>query len=83
MEIRFAHKAADDLRTLPFGIQKRIAVKMRFYASQKDPLKFAKRLQNREEGEFAFRIGDYRVIFDVSRGSIFVLTIGKRDSIYE
>ncbi len=83
MEIRYTYKAADDLRKLPFDVQKRIAAKMRFYAEQSDPLKFAKRLQNREEGEFGFRIGDYRIIFDAVRGAIFVLKIGKRDSVYE
>lgn len=83
MEIRYAHKAADNLRKLPFDVQKRIAIKMRFYAEQKNPLKFAKCLQNRNEGEFGFRVGDYRIIFDVIRDTIFVLKIGKRDSVYE
>lgn len=83
MEIRYTHKAADDLRKLPRDIQERIAAKMRFYAEQENPLKFAKRLQNRDQGEFGFRVGDYRIIFDVTRDTIFILKIGKRDSVYE
>ena len=44
MEIFYTHKAAKQLENLPLLIQKRIAKKMRLYASQNDPLKFAKRL---------------------------------------
>lgn len=83
MEIRYTYKAADDLRRLSHDTQKRIADKMRFYAEQKDPLRFAKRLQNPEEGEFRFRIGDHRIVFDVIRGTIFVLKIKNRDEAYD
>ena len=83
MEIRYTHRAADDLRKLSHPIQKRIAVKMRFYAEQNDPLTFAKRIQNPDEGQFRFRIGDYRVIFDVIGGILFVLRIVRRDKAYE
>jgi len=68
---------------LPRSVQKRIAVKMRFYVSQKNPLKFARRLINPTEGMFRFRIGDYRVIFDIDRdNTILVLKIMKRDKVY-
>lgn len=82
MKIFYTEKAANELRKLPRNIQRRIAEKMRFYIGQKDPLKFAERLTDSREGEFRFRIGDYRVIFDVSKSSIYVLKIGKRDKIY-
>ena len=83
MEIRYTHRAAHDLRKLPRTVQKRIAIKMRFYAEQNDPLAFAKRIQNPDEGQFRFRIGDYRVIFDVIRGILFILRIVRRDKAYE
>ena len=82
MEVRFTYTARDDLRRLPYDVQKRIAKKMRFYAAQKDPLRFAKRLVDSREGEFRFRIGEYRVVFDVARDTIFVLKISKRDRAY-
>ena len=83
MEIHYTYRVADDLRKLPRTVQKRIAVKMRFYVKQSDPLAFAKRIQNIDEGEFRFRIGDYRVIFDCFRATIFVLRIVRRDKAYE
>ena len=82
MEIHYTHKAADDLERLPRDVQKRIAEKMRFYANQEDPLKFAKRLTNPAEGEFRFRIGMYRISCDVAVGRIFVLKIAPRDKAY-
>lgn len=82
MEIHYTHKAREQLKKLPNEIQKRIAKKMRFYAAQSNPLRFAKRLTEPREGEFRFRIGDYRIVFDVLSKKIFVLAIKKRDKAY-
>ena len=83
MEIFYTHKAAKQLENLPLLIQKRIAKKMRFYASQNDPLKFAEHLSDRREGEFRFRVGNYRLIFDVRANAIYVLKIDRRDKVYK
>lgn len=83
MRVFYTEKAAKQLKELPRPVQKRIAQKMRFYVREKNPLKFAKRLIDYREGEFRFRIGEYRVIFDVSKDSIYILKIGKRDKIYD
>ena len=68
---------------LPTDVQKRIAKKMRFYGSVQNPLKHAKKLTFYELGDFRFRIGDYRVIFDVKKNRIYVLKIQKRDEVYK
>ena len=83
MKIFYSEKAIKQLQSLPYSVQKRIAEKMRFYASQKDPLTFAKRLTDYEEGEFRFRVGDYRIAFDVEKNTIYILTIKKRDEAYD
>ena len=41
MEIHYTYKAGDQLKKLPSEIQRRIAKKMRFYANQSNPLRFA------------------------------------------
>ncbi|MBI2097719.1 MAG: type II toxin-antitoxin system RelE/ParE family toxin [Candidatus Vogelbacteria bacterium] len=46
------------------------------------PLDFAETLTDRREGGYRFRIGDYRVIFDVVDGKIYVLKIRRRDEVY-
>ena len=82
MKIFYTYKAAKQLENLPRSVQKRIVEKMRFYANQKDLLKFAKRLIDYREGEYRFRVGDYRLIFDVIKDTIYILKIDKRDKIY-
>lgn len=82
MEIFYTYKAAKQLENLPLSVQKRIAEKMCFYANQKDSLKFAKRLTDYYEGEFRFRIGAYRLTFDVKRNTIYILSIKARDKSY-
>lgn len=83
MEIFYTYKAAKQLGILPKAVQKRIANKLRFYAEQDKPIEFAERLTDRRDGQFRFRVGMYRLIFDVMDGKIYILAIGKRDSIYE
>ena len=83
MEIHYTYKAAADLKSLPRTVQKRIASKMRFYGEQKNPLRFVERLSEPLEGEYRFRIGKYRLIFDVVRDKIFILKVRKRDEAYD
>ena len=82
MNFFYTHKAAKQLELLPPAIQKRIIEKMRFYADQSDPLKFAKKLIDSREGEFRFRIGDYRAIFTPTREGFLILRIAHRREVY-
>ena len=83
MEVFYTRKSAKQLKSLSHSIQKRIVEKMRFYASKNDPLKFAEHLSDRREGEFRFRVGNYRLIFDVRANVIYVLKIDRRDKVYK
>lgn len=82
MDFQYSHRAARQFSKLPRTIQVRIAEKMRFYASQDDPLRFAEHLTDYREGEYRFRVGDYRVSFDVGDGEIIILKVGRRDQMY-
>lgn len=82
MDFYYSHRAARQFSKLPRAIQLRIAEKMRFYASQDDPLQFAEHLTDYREGEYRFRIGDYRVAFDVGKDQIKILKVGRRDQMY-
>ena len=83
MRVFYTHQAARQLENLPRAVQKRIVLKMRFYAEQKDPLKFAKRLTDSREWNFRFRVGAYRMLFDAGRGAIYILKVEKRDKSYD
>ena len=83
MKITFSHRAFRQLSSLDKRIQRRIIEKLDFYISQKDPLKFAERMSSPEFGEFRFRIGDYRIIFDVIKDQIMILRVGHRKDVYK
>ncbi len=40
-------------------------------------------MSNQKIGSYRFRVGDYRVIFDIDNGNIVVSRIGHRKSIYK
>ena len=79
----FTSEAARDFKKLTPEIQKRIVKKLDYFVSSGTPLKFAERLVDYEIGEYRFRIGDYRVIFDMEEETIAVLTLGHRKDIYK
>ncbi len=83
MDYYLKPSALKDLRSLTREIQKRILQKLDFYTHTDNPLKFAERLRYPELGEFKFRMGDYRIIFDVENGKIIILKIGHRRDIYK
>ncbi len=79
----FKKQALNDIRKLPKDIQKRIIYKLDYYISTDKPLSFVERLINNELGEYRFRIGDYRVIFDVEDEELIILTLDHRREIYK
>ena len=47
-----------------------------------DPLKYAEPLKQSELRSYRFRIGDYRVVFDLEGDQIVILRVGHRREIY-
>lgn len=78
----FKPQAVSDLQKLPREVQIRMIKKLDFFISSNNPLDFADYLINFEIGQYRFRIGDYRVIFDLEDKTIVVLAIGHRREIY-
>ena len=82
MEYIFKAESPAEFSSLPNDVQKRIIGKLDFYMSVDDPLCFSKPLNGSKSGEYRFRIGDYRVIFEVKDGVVEILKIGNRKDIY-
>ncbi|MBD3330337.1 hypothetical protein GF354_02280 [Candidatus Peregrinibacteria bacterium] len=75
-DVVYTKKARKDLRTIDLKISQKIIEKVFHYSQQKNPLKFAKKLKGSILGDYRFRIGNYRVIFDVDKkGNIKILLI--------
>ncbi len=83
MKIVFKQSALKDLEKLTDLVSKRILNKLTFFISQKDVLKYTKPMVNKDFGSYRFRIGDYRVIFDLEKDKIIILVIGHRKDIYK
>ena len=80
MKYIFTPTAEDQFDGLTSLYRRRISAKMRFYAAQPDPLKHAESLAG--SNEYRFRVGDYRVIFEVLHDTLWVTAIKRRDEAY-
>lgn len=47
-----------------------------------DPLKQSKKLADSKIGQFRYRVGDHRVIFDIEKNKLIILRVGHRGDIY-
>ena len=74
--LQYSDQASEDLASLDLSVARRILDKLDFFVKQNNPLRWAKRLTSSQCGEYRFRVGDYRVIFDVAKdGTVTVLLI--------
>lgn len=73
----------DSIKKLDNQIQTRIKKKLLWFVAQNDPLYFAEPITEPTVGEYRFRIGDYRAIFDVDGDWITINLVGHRRDIYK
>ena len=78
--MKYSPSAESDLACLPSSVRDRVANKVEFFVRQNDPLAFAKKLSG--YNAYRFRVGNYRVIFEISEKTVFILAIIKRDDVY-
>lgn len=75
--------AIKDLQKLPPITRNRIKRKLVFYSKQANPLDFAVPLVgDKIIGDYRFRIGDYRLLCDVAKRTITILSIEHRREVY-
>jgi mRNA interferase RelE/StbE len=74
--VNYAVLAQKDLHSLDRSIAQRIVLKVQAYSKADDPFAEAKPLSGELQGLFRYRVGDYRVIFELrADGSITILTV--------
>lgn len=79
----FTKKSEKQFKKLDNQIKGRVLEKLDFWCKSDSPLLFAENLHDFELGSYRFRIGDYRVTFDVEEETIVVLAVGHRRDIYK
>ena len=77
----YTQRAVRDIDRLDAGVKKRIGTTLLRF--KENPIRYAERLTDPELGGYRFRIGDYRVIFDIEGNDIVVLRAGHRKEIYK
>lgn len=80
--LRYKKPAAREIRKLSPPIRKRLGAKLKFFEDQRDPLEFAERLTKPADAQYRFRVGNYRVLFDVEGHDIVVLHVQHRREVY-
>lgn len=76
----YTHRAVRDIDALDASEKQRIGKTLLRY--EPDPLKHAEPLKQSALGSHRFRIGDYRVVFDLAGDEIVILRVGHRRDIY-
>lgn len=80
---QFSKRAIDDLKNLPKNKQQVILNKLEYFLDTNEPLTFAKTLTNYNLGQYRFRVGDFRITFDLGANNIiYILHIAHRREIY-
>ncbi len=79
----FKPKANKDIQKIDIVSQKRIIKKLKFFMSQSNPLDYAIKLAGEDEANYRWRIGTYRVVFDVNKDSITILRVQHRREVYK
>lgn len=79
---QFTRTSLKKLKRFPKDIQERIIKKLDYFCSQDDPLRFADSLTRSDLGQHRFRIGEYRVVFDVERNTLVIHDVDNKKDIY-
>jgi mRNA interferase RelE/StbE len=77
----YAQRAEKDIRKLDPQIRMRVGKAL--LNLQSNPIGLSEMLTDPRIGTYRFRVGDYRVVFDISGSDIVVLRIGHRKEIYK
>ena len=84
MEFRTASVA--DIKKLPPTTSKRIGIKLRWFAELPNPIAHATKLVGHgQAGEYRYRVGDYRIIFDADEANkiMVVHAVKHRKEVYK
>lgn len=77
----YTKTAFHDIQKLDNVAKKRIKKKLEELS--KNPIALSKRLINSSIGMYRYRVGNYRIVFDIDKQNIVILRVGHRREIYK
>lgn len=78
----FAGSSKKDIGKLERVTRQRIAKKLHYFLEQEDPLVYARQLAHSNIGSYRFRVGHFRIVFDIDGHTLQVLSIKHRKDVY-
>ena len=76
----YTHSAVQDIKKLDPIAKKRIKKKLEEYSIT--PISYAKKIIHPRIGSHRWRVGNYRIVFDLEESKIIILRVGHRREIY-
>lgn len=76
----YTRRVARDISKLQQNIKERIKKALEKYSE--DPFTYARKMADPTLGTYRFRVGEYRIIFDIEEDKLIVLRLGHRSEIY-
>ena len=80
--LSYMKSAAKEIEKLPPGVKKRLKSKLEWFVSQVDPVSFAESLTKPADAQYRFRVGVYRILFDIEGQNIVILHVQHRREVY-
>ena len=77
----FSKTAKTEIGKLDSVAKKSLAKKLELYSTR--PTFYAKKLVHSSIGEYRWRVGDYRIVFDLKKDEIVILRVGHRREVYK
>lgn len=77
----YTKSAYRDIQKLDIVTKKKIKKKIEMHV--KKSLSYANKLTNSVLGNYRWRAGNYRIVFDIDRDKIIILRVGHRKEIYK
>lgn len=81
-EVVVTKTAKKDILKLSSQIQKRLKEKIIYFTTASDPLIYATKLVGEQSGLYRWRVGDYRVVFQIDENVIQILKVQHRREVY-
>ena len=75
--------AAKEIQKLPLQVRKRLKLKLEWFIAKEDPISFSKALTKPSDAQYRFRVGSYRILFDVDENRIIILHVQHRRDVYK
>jgi len=80
-KLAYTQRAIKDISKLSSENKQRIKKALEKYVE--NPFIYATKMADPSLGMYRFRVGSYRILFDIEDNDIVVLRIGSRDGIYK